>query len=105
MPIVALQARLSSRDLAILRDARRRLGAAQPDFATAVAALAAAAQAAIIGGRVFVIGSGPIAAGSTGGAGPIIGSQISGVGIVEIVQASARTIELVRVHRDLTIER
>jgi len=77
--------RVSARDLAILADARRRLAGARVDFASAVAALAAAVDAAIIGGRVFVLGEGPI-----------VGSQISGIGIVE----TPHGIDVVCVARD-----
>ena len=75
MAITLPRVRVSARDRAILADARRRLAAMTGrvvDFATAIAALAAAVEAAIPNGRVFVLGDGPI-----------VGSQISGIGIVD----------------------
>lgn len=95
MAITLPRVRVSARDQAILADARRRTKpmAGRVDFAAAVAALAAAVEAAIPGGRVFVLGDGPI-----------VGSQISGIGIVD----TPRGIDVVCVARDgrvITLER
>jgi hypothetical protein len=87
MAITLPRVRVSARDLAILADARRRLAAmtGRVGLAAAVEALTAAVEAAIPGGRVFVIGDGPI-----------VGSQISGIGIVDTPQG----IDVVCVARD-----
>ena len=87
MPITLPRVRVSARDLAILAAARRGLGrmTSRVDFASAVAALTAAVEAAIPGGRVFVLG-----------AGPIVGSQISGIGLAD----TPHGIDVVCVARD-----
>lgn len=76
---------LSHRDRRILDLARAKLHGARVDFSEAMRALREAAEELIPDGRVFLLG---IADG-----GPIIGSIVSGVGIVE--QASG--IQLVHV--------
>jgi hypothetical protein len=98
MAIARAHASLSPRDRAILAAARRRL-ASGPSFSQAVAALAAATAELIEGGRVFVIGAGPIR--GEAAASPIIGSQISGVGIVQ----TKGGIEVVRIERDGRVRR
>lgn len=85
MAITLPRVRVSARDRAILVDARRRLTGRVVDFATAIAALTAAVEAAIPNGRVFVLGDGPI-----------VGSQISGIGITD----TPHGIDVVCVARD-----
>ena len=85
MAITLPRVRVSARDRAILADARRRMTGRVVSFATAIAALTAAVEAAIPNGRVFVLGDGPI-----------VGSQISGIGIVD----TPHGIDLVCVARD-----
>lgn len=85
MAITLPRVRVSARDQAILADARRRLTGRVVDFAAAIAALTAAVEAAIPNGRVFVLGDGPI-----------VGSQISGIGIVD----TPHGIDVVCVARD-----
>jgi hypothetical protein len=80
--VAVARPRLSARDEQILALARSPL---HTDFASAVRALHDAVLAVIPAGRIYVLGDGPI-----------IGSLISGVGIVE----REHGIELVRVARD-----
>jgi hypothetical protein len=86
---------ISRRDQQIIGLALRKLGRARFSFEEALRALREATEELIPDGRVYFLGV-PGAAGSEGTAsGPIVGSLISGVGIVE----SATGIELVRVER------
>ena len=98
MAISLPHASLSARDRGILAAARRRLRPGAT-FGEAVAALTVATAELIIGGRVFVIGAGPMLGEAT--ASPIVGSQISGVGIVQ----TRGGIEIVRVERDGRVRR
>jgi hypothetical protein len=66
---------LGARDRAILARAFALLGDGPATFADAVRALQQATEELIPAGRVFVVGSTPD--------GPIVGSQITRVGIVE----------------------
>jgi hypothetical protein len=86
---------ISRRDRKIVGRALRKLGGAGLGFDDALRALREATEELIPDGRVYFLGAAG-AAGSAGTAsGPIVGSLISGVGIVE----SATGIELVRVER------
>lgn len=98
MAIALAHVAISSRDRAILAAARRRMRPGAT-FGDAVAALATATAEVITGGRVFVIGAGPIR--GEAAASPIIGSQISGVGIVQ----TKGGIEIVRIERDGRVRR
>jgi len=69
----------------VIEAAQRRLPPGRIGFGDAVRALQDAAEEVITRGRVFVLGAGE--------GGPIVGSIVSGVGIVEVAQG----IELVRV--------
>jgi hypothetical protein len=77
--------RISARDRLVIERARAKLAGARVDFALAVRALREAVEETIDDGRVFLLGS--------AGGEPILGSLISGVGIVD----GARGVELVRV--------
>lgn len=66
---------LSTRDRAIIDLARRTLRDTRVEFGDAVRALRDVVEETIPDGRVFVLGS--------TSAGPIVGSLISGVGIVD----------------------
>jgi hypothetical protein len=87
MAIVAPRSRLalSARDRRILQCALRKLRGARVDFDEAMRALREAVEESIPAGRVFLLG--------TTEAGPIAGSLISGVGIVD----GATGVQLVRV--------
>jgi hypothetical protein len=79
---------LSERDRRILALARRNLGSTSIDFGEAVRVLREAVEQLIPAGRIYLLG--------TATSGPILGSIVSGVGIV----ADADGILLVRVDRD-----
>ena len=66
---------LSARDRIIIDLARRKLRDTRVEFGDALRALREAVEESISGGRVFVLGSTSV--------GPIVGSLISGVGIVD----------------------
>jgi len=66
---------LTARDRRIIELAQRKLGGGRVDFGEALRALREAVEESIRGGRVFVLGA--------TAAGPIAGSLISGVGIVD----------------------
>ena len=66
---------LSARDRTIINLARGKLRDTRVEFGDAVRALREAVEETISGGRVFVLGSTIV--------GPIVGSLISGVGIVD----------------------
>jgi hypothetical protein len=66
---------LTARDRRIIELALRKLGGGRVDFGEALRALREAVEESIRGGRVFVLGA--------TAAGPIAGSLISGVGIVD----------------------
>jgi hypothetical protein len=66
---------ISARDIRILALAREKLGAREATFAEVARSLAAAVAEVIPAGRIFLLGD-------RGGA-PIVGSIISGVGIVD----------------------
>lgn len=72
---VVSPAALSSRDRIIIDLARRKLRDTRVEFGDALRALREAVEESISGGRVFVLGSTSV--------GPIVGSLISGVGIVD----------------------
>ena len=78
---------LCARDRRIIDLALAKLRGARVEFGDAIRALREAAEEAIPGGRVFFLGSAD--------AGPIVGSIVTGVGIVE----RASGIELVRAQR------
>jgi hypothetical protein len=89
--IVARQAgqlQLSRLDRRIIDLALTKVRGTRVDFADAMRALQEAAEEVIPSGRIFFLGSDDN--------GPIVGSLLSGVGIVEAEQA----IKLVRVHAD-----
>ena len=77
---------LSDRDLVIVRHALRKLGSDRFGFGDAVRALTDATEEIIPSGRCYLLGE-PLGA-------PIIGSRVSGVGIVE--QPDGGGIALVR---------
>lgn len=87
MAIAAPHARLalSARDRRIILRALRKLRGARVDFGEAVRALREAVEESIPAGRVFLLG--------TSETGPIVGSLVSGVGIVD----GATGVQLVRV--------
>lgn len=66
---------LTARDRRIIELALRKLGGGRVDFGEALRALREAVEESIHGGRVFVLGATE--------AGPIAGSLISGIGIVD----------------------
>ena len=84
---------LSRRDQAIVSLARCKLLGGRPDFAQALHALSEAVAERIPAGRIFYLGQTEH--------GPIVGSLISGVGIVQGEQA----IELVQALRDRPLRR
>lgn len=77
--------RISSRDRQVIDLALSKLRGASVDFGETVRALREAVEECIPGGRVFFLG--------TSSSGPIIGSIISGVGIVD----SPAGVQIVRV--------
>ena len=79
---------LSHRDRRIVDLALTKVHGVQMDFGEAMRALREAAEELIPGGRVFLLGSTD--------SGPIVGSLLSGVGIVECEQG----IQLVHVRRN-----
>ena len=84
---VRAQVHVSLRDQAILALARRKLLGRRVDFTQAVQALHEAVAESIPAGRIFLLG--------TTERGPIVGSLISGVGIVQGEEA----VELLHVVR------
>jgi hypothetical protein len=84
------RAALHARDLRILRLAQHKLGGASADFAEALRALQEATREVIPAGRVYLLGQTRF--------GPIVGSLVSGVGIVE----TAGGARVIRVARDGT---
>ncbi|HWO17118.1 MAG TPA: hypothetical protein VNO30_00020 [Kofleriaceae bacterium] len=90
MAIAALRSQLalSARDRRIIQCALRKLRGARVDFGEAVRALREAVEESIPAGRVFMLGIAE--------AGPIVGSLISGVGIVD----GATGVQLVRARSD-----
>ena len=79
---------LGDRDRRIIDLALSKVHGARVDFGEAMRALREAAEELIPGGRVFLLG--------TTDSGPIVGSLLSGVGIVEREQG----IQLVHVQRN-----
>lgn len=79
---------LSERDRRIIQLTQRKLRGAPVDFAEAMRALRESVEESIPDGKVFVLGM--------TGRGPILGSLISGVGIVQGLD----DVQLVRVARD-----
>lgn len=86
---VRAQVRLSLRDQAIIARARRKLLGLRVDFTQAVQALHEAVAESIPAGRIFLLG--------TTARGPIVGSLISGVGIVQGEEA-VELLQVVRHH-------
>ena len=85
-PKISTDFKLSERDRRIVELAFAKVNGVRVDFNEAVRALREAAEELIAGGRVFFLG--------VSDAAPIVGSIVSGVGIVE----RASGIQLVRVH-------
>lgn len=79
---------ISERDRRIVDGALQKLGAADVGFADALRALREAVEEQVLDGRVFLLGNTLH--------GPIVGSFVSGVGIVD----SPAGVQLVRARRD-----
>ena len=83
--VVQSRVALSRRDQAIVALARRKLSGMRPDFSQAATALYEAVAELIPAGRIFLLGQ--------TNRGPIVGSLISGVGVVQ----GEHAVELVQV--------
>ncbi len=72
---VSSRLEISERDRRIIEGARQKIGDASVGFADALRALREAVEEQILGGRVFLLGN--------TAHGPIVGSIVSGLGIVD----------------------